>query len=262
MRRSFLEWLSQFNGNRKPINTTYLQVPHFLRTIIDFFWIIGKFFLKLSLLSPIISISIIPTRSMSETILSNDIVVASGIYYGITLPLVGQVINWPYTKPMKGDVVSFSMDFIKYTLAKRIIGEEGDTVQFINGTLFINDQPCQLVLGDYITFYENEIKLEGTRYEEIMPSGQSHNVFFVGGNPSKTNYCNTEKFVIPKDYYMLVGDNRGGSSDSRSYLGFVHKSEIDSKILFILFSNASIRTVNILRFLSGFRFERFFTWIK
>lgn len=262
MDSSFLEWLSQFSKGRNKINLKYLQLPFFIRYVISVIWMVLKFLLKISLLNPFVSIAFIPTQSMSRTILTNDVVISTPLAYGIDLLLLGEIIPWKNAAPKKGDVVSFRAEFFSYVLAKRVIGEAGDTVQFIDGTLFINDKPCVLEYVCDTSFIENDTLQEGAVFKEHVPNSEkSYEVFFLGGNPVRSAGANTEKFVIPKDYYFLAGDNRGGSRDSRSWLGLVHRTQIKSKVLFILFSNANMRTLNLKSFFSGIRFERLFSWI-
>lgn len=45
-----------------------------------------------------------------------------------------------------------------------------------------------------------------------------------------------EKYIIPSNYYFLIGENEDNSVDSRSF-GLIHKNEIKGKFLFKLSRN-------------------------
>lgn len=77
---------------------------------------------------------------------------------------------------------------------KRIIGLPGETIEIINGVVFIDDEE----LNDPYAFLSNTERVEGR---------------------------NMEKRVIPKNEYFIVGDNRDFSHDSRE-IGTIHKSKV------------------------------------
>jgi signal peptidase I len=98
-------------------------------------------------------------------------------------------ISYRRGTPQRGDVVvfhappPFDSDFIK-----RVIGLPGETVKVENGKVFINDK--QLA-------------------ESYLPNSYftSEKSFLRDGVP----------YTIPEGYYMVFGDNRSYSSDSREW---------------------------------------------
>jgi len=82
---------------------------------------------------------------------------------------------------------------------KRILGTPGDRVDYIEGELFINGE---LIDEPYI-------------YDGPSTRG------FVLEQLCQYDNCN----VIPEDYFLVLGDYREGSGDSRNY-GLVHRSQI------------------------------------
>ena len=78
----------------------------------------------------------------------------------------------------------------------------------------------------------------------------------------KRIHFNTPKYHIPKGYYMMVGDNRDNSADSRSVLGFVKEETISGRAMFVLLhhQHGFFGTIvgNPRLWITGFRFSRFF----
>ncbi len=87
-------------------------------------------------------------------------------------------------------------------LVKRVIGLPGEYVEYKDSKLYINKKE---VKESFIDVETEDWSLAKLGYLEI-----------------------------PKDYYFVVGDNRGDSSDSR-ILGLIPKKEIKGKIKFSLF---------------------------
>ena len=87
-------------------------------------------------------------------------------------------------------------------LIKRVIGLPGETIEYKNGKLYINDK---------------EVK-----------------------DPSyKDNTLDFEKVKIPKNYYFVMGDNRADSIDSR-ILGPISKDDILGTTKLIIFPISNI----------------------
>lgn len=100
--------------------------------------------------------------------------------------------------PQRGDVIVFQSptdkDFIK-----RVIGLPGETFKVENGKLYINGTQLK---------------------EEYLPE----NLYTQDG----ADFQNGEDIKIPNDSYVVLGDNRNASSDSRDW-GFRTKKDIIGK---------------------------------
>ena len=101
----------------------------------------------------------------------------------------------------RGDVVSVYYADTKY-LIKRVIGMPGDKVEIKDNKVYIGDK----ILNEY---YLNEV---------------TTNDFSL----SSLGYD-----VIPDDMYLVLGDNRGNSLDSRDKrVGLVNKKDIIGRVKF------------------------------
>ena len=98
-------------------------------------------------------------------------------------------------------VVSYENDYI----IKRVIGLPGDTVEYKDNTLYINGK-----------LYDEKYLATGT----------------VTDNFTISDINQTEK--IPEGYYLVLGDNREESKDSRS-IGLIKRSKIEGKTKLTIF---------------------------
>ncbi len=101
----------------------------------------------------------------------------------------------------RGDIVSFINEETRgLHYLKRIVGLAGEQISIKNGAVFINGKVLQ---EDYTL---NNLPTYGN-----------------------TALIDCEGYTIPKDHYMVLGDNRIVSSDSR-VLGFIQEDDIDGVI--------------------------------
>jgi signal peptidase I len=179
----------------------------------------------------------IPSSSMENTLLIGDYLMANNAIYGAQIPLTG--IRMPaFREPEHSDIVVFRPDYNQPVIdvVKRVIGEPGDTIQMVDRAVFRNGVRL------------NEPYLEPNYLPDIAMERSG----FLGANccyawhldhladpaaadeyqPSRDNWG---PLVVPQGYYMLLGDNRDQSLDSR-YAGFIPREVIRGKAMFIYYS--------------------------
>lgn len=98
------------------------------------------------------------------------------------------------------DIISLSYQDTKY-LIKRVIGLPGEKIKIVDNKLYINDK-----------IYEEKYIEENINYENFDLKDLGYD-------------------IIPKNMYLVLGDNRKNSLDSRK-IGLIKKEDIKGKIFF------------------------------
>ncbi len=140
-------------------------------------------------------------------------ILVSGESMDPTLENGERLIELEHTKLHRFDIVTLDApDVDNMTYIKRIIGLPGETISFEDGQLFIDGEKVE---EKYLEKYTNDLK-------DNLPLTLS-----AEGDSS----FSFEK--IPAGEYLVLGDNRRNSKDSR-YFGFVDQDAIHGKIIFTL----------------------------
>ena len=160
----------------------------------------------------------IPPSSMEPNLLVGDRLFVSKYSYGYSrhsLPFSPNLTNKRYLSknPERGDVVVFKTPADNRTdYIKRLIGLPGDTLQIIDGDLYLNNQKIQRNKIEITININcgNEI-LNVNVFEEILPNGKK----YIAVYNKEGTMQNTDKFIVPNEHYFFMGDNRDCSKDSR-----------------------------------------------
>ena len=99
-------------------------------------------------------------------------------------------------------------------------------------------------------------------FNEVLPNKLKHTVVYntIG------SMVNSDTYIVPKDHYFFLGDNRDCSRDSRflSSVGYVHKDNLVGKAQLIFFSNDTSKgsVLKIWNWKNSFRFKRLFKKLR
>lgn len=118
------------------------------------------------------------------------------------------------------DIVVINDNADDELIIKRVIGLPGDTVYYKDNNLYINGK----IVEDYGYGETKDFDIA-----DICISG--------GGTESSCNYE-----TIPDGYYLVLGDNREVSYDSR-YIGFIKYEDIKGKVILRLWPLNKLGTI-------------------
>ena len=206
----------------------------------------------------------IPSSSMEPTLLVGDRIFVSKYTYGYSkhsFPFSPNISDERFfsKEPKRGDLVVFKTPADNRTdYIKRLIGLPGDTIQFIKGELFINDEKIERnKIENKKNIRCGNFLLETNTYIETLPNGLQHLVTYK----KKGSLQNSKKFKVPLNHFFLLGDNRDCSKDSRylDSVGYVNILNLVGEAKIIFFSNDT-NISSLLKFWNinkSFRFERF-----
>ena len=207
----------------------------------------------------------IPSSSMEPTLLVGDRIFVSKYSYGYSkhsFPFSPNLSNkrFLFKNPTRGDLVVFKTPADNRTdYIKRLIGMPGDTIQFVNGELLVNDKKIsRRSTNNFKTVRCGNFFLETNTFLEKLPNGIEH----IATYKKKGTLKNTKKYIVPVDHYFLLGDNRDCSKDSRylDSVGYVHYLNLVGKAQLIFFSNDTnvSSLLKIWNLHKSFRLDRLF----
>ncbi len=165
----------------------------------------------------------VPTGSMKPTIVEGDRIFVNKIAYDLKLPL-SHISVWTWGNPQRGDIVAFDSKTEKTRLVKRVIGMPGDIIAMQNNQLFIN--------GKLAHYHQQSANAEYVLAEEMLVD-HPHAMQIASGVASQAS--SFAPVSVPDGQYLVLGDNRDNSKDSR-YIGFIPRNEIIGRARYVAFS--------------------------
>jgi signal peptidase I len=201
----------------------------------------------------------IPSGSMENTLLIGDYLMANNAIFGAYIPFTS--IQAPAIRdPVHGDVVVFrpTYNVPVIDVVKRVIGTPGDTIEMRDRVVYRNGDRLDEPYTEPTYGPDKPIQRYG-------PDGYDWHLRALTGDVDPTTYAPTRDtwgpLVVPAGHYMLLGDNRDQSLDSR-YMGFIPRDVIRGKALFIYYSIDPEVSRPFPRFLTAVRWGRIGSLIR
>ncbi len=175
----------------------------------------------------------VPTGSMKPTLMEGDRILVDKLAYDLRFPF----LHWrlkTWGDPERGDIVIFPSPETEELYVKRVIGLPGDTISMKNNQLIINDKPLQYKLDkENIAAVLTQQDNEGFVVVEEQLEGRPHSIMV--SRHYQTAASNYGERIIPQGQYMVLGDNRDNSKDSR-FIGFIERERIRGRATKVIIS--------------------------
>lgn len=156
----------------------------------------------------------IPSASMHPNLLEGDVVLVNRLAFDLKVPLTDVVLAH-LGEPHRGDIVTFRSPRDRTLLIKRVVALPGDVVEMRNERLYINgrgadyrmvEQSLDSVGGAAMRAVQLAESWDGKgaqprRHIQIMPDVMAPRTF--------------GPVTVPQGEYLMLGDNRDNSADSR-----------------------------------------------
>ena len=191
----------------------------------------------------------IPSPSMVPSLLVGDWLFVNKFIYGPTIPFTNNPIRIRipgtslrlYRDPRRGDIVVFQSprqldqpEDPTPTLVKRVVGIPGDTLHMRRGLLHVNGIPQRQGYGASL---ETPTQEERESYHPLFDWQHAFEVkrSRFGAPPTRPTHDDWGPLVVPAGHYMMLGDNRYKSKDSR-YWGLVPRVNVRGQPIFVYYS--------------------------
>jgi signal peptidase I len=196
--------------SRNPLERLFPNLPHGWRVATD--WvvtIVGAVAIVLAIKAWVVNPYRIPSSSMEPTL--HCARPATGCEASTSDRVLANRFIYHFRDPRRGEIVVFNTPKLAQqecgsqgTFVKRLIGLPGDVWEERNGYVYIN----------------------GKKLNEpyIKPNRRDHLTLALVDIPPRANYTR-----IPKDYYLMMGDNRNSSCDSRRW-GLVPRKNLIGEV--------------------------------
>lgn len=205
---------------------------------------------------------------MQQSLIPGDHILITKFSYGYNSNTVIPILKFLFKdnslkkkifnqEPSRGHIVLYIDNNKKYRVS-RVIGKSGDFVKIIRDKLTINNQTINYKLLDRYSVRCNKKKIRKFKYREILTDKENYVIFL------NNNMSNDFEIKVPKNYFLLLNDNRGCMYKKENLNSYLIKEEnIIGKAQFILFSlDQNLSKIGRLNLLKYLIFSRIFKKIN
>jgi signal peptidase I len=210
---------------------TRTRLRRFLSTHRSFFAFLA---LMLVFRSAVADWMYVPSGSMNPTIVEGDRILVDKLAYGLRIPFTTVRLTRG-ADPRRGDIVIFPAPDDGTVLVKRVVGLPGDTVAMRDERLLINGTPTDYapledVSADAELPHATAALAHGYQLEKL--DSREHAIMLL---PERRADRSFGPVTVPDGQYLMLGDSRDNSRDSR-YIGFVPRDSIIGRAFRVAYS--------------------------
>ena len=172
----------------------------------------------------------IPSASMHPNLLEGDVVFVNRLAFDLKVPLTDVIVAHT-GDPRRGDVVTFFSPQDGMRLIKRVIGLPGDTIEMRGKRLYVNGAVASY---EELGLADEPLAPRGVKalHVEEDTAGNRHEIQWLARRGERDDFG---PLTIPADHYLMLGDNRDNSEDSR-WFGLVPREKLIGRAVRILVS--------------------------
>jgi signal peptidase I len=152
----------------------------------------------------------IPSASMHPNLLEGDVVLVNRVAFDLKVPLTDMVLAH-MGEPARGDIVTFRSPRDGTLLIKRVAALPGDTVEMRDERLIINGKQADYRMVEHSVDSVGGAALRAVQLAESF-DGVRHHIQVL---PDVMAASSFGPLTVPAGQYLMLGDNRDNSADSR-----------------------------------------------
>jgi signal peptidase I len=160
----------------------------------------------------------IPSASMHPNLLEGDVVLVNRMAFDLKVPLTDMVLA-RLGEPERGDIVTFRSPRDGTLLIKRVVALPGDVVEMRNERLYVNGKGADYKLVEESMDTVAGTALRAVQLAEILDPAHSQaldrrlrHIQLIPGVVAPNTF---PPVTVPQGQYLMLGDNRDNSADSR-----------------------------------------------
>lgn len=178
----------------------------------------------------------IPSSSMMPTLLVGDYLFVSKYSYGVPIPFSGGE-RMGEQMPRRGDIVVFKKELPmggSQNYIKRVMAIPGDKIAFRDQKVYLNDEELTTEVVDSYNYHYHGEDIKAQLIKERL--GSIEYLTLVQNKQGQ----DVSAMRVPEGHFVLMGDNRDASYDSRFWhypsWGYVNMDAIVGRAEFIFWS--------------------------
>ena len=175
----------------------------------------------------------VPTGSMKPTLMEGDRILVDKLAYDLRFPF----LHWrmsTWGDPERGDIVIFPSPETEELYVKRVVGLPGDIISMKDNQLVINEKPLEYNLDkNNVADVLNQADQKAFIVVEEQLQEKPH--IMMISRHYRTMASTFSAKEIPEGSYMVLGDNRDNSKDSR-FIGFIDRERIRGRATKVIIS--------------------------